>query len=164
MPDSLLVEIAVTHLFQLCDRFPMGYVPKLVWKSYRVTAGMAYYRTGTIGLSCTVLKTEEAVRETVGHEYAHLLAIARHGERERGHGNGWKRAMFDLGLEPKVRHNYEVDRNVRRQQVDYRCLRCGATIVRSRRLPRRRRYVHANCGGDLRLLQVSRVTPGSKQA
>jgi predicted SprT family Zn-dependent metalloprotease len=62
--------------------------------------------------------------------------------------------MIDLGAEPKVRHNYQVFRNIARQQVTYLCLRCGADIQRARRLPGRRKYVHAACGGDLRLKQV----------
>ncbi len=118
---------------------------------------MAYYRTGVIGLSPYVLKDEGAVRETLGHEYAHLLAVARHGHRAANHGPLWQQAMRDLGLEPKVRHTYQVERNSPRQQVTYRCLRCQAAIVRSRRLPKKRKYVHAKCGGDLRLERVERV-------
>ena len=157
MPDQKLDQVARAHLAELCDRFPIGYVPLLLWKPYRVTAGMAYFGAAEIGLSHLVLKTPEAVRETLGHEYAHLLAYARHGRRARGHGLAWQRAMRDLGLEPRVRHNYEVIRNSQLRQVSYRCKRCGAKILRSRRLPRNRRYVHAACGGDLELVAVVRV-------
>jgi predicted SprT family Zn-dependent metalloprotease len=66
--------------------------------------------------------------------------------------------MTDLGLPPKVRHNYAVQRNEARQQVHYKCLNCGAIIVRKKRLPSRRRYLHASCGGDLKLVKVARVT------
>jgi len=131
--------------------------PALKWKTYRVTAGMAYYREGLIGLSKIVLREPDAVRETLGHEYAHLLAFDRHGSRGAGHGSAWRIAMQDLGLEPKVRHNYDVERNSRRQQVDYLCIKCGVTIARKRRLPVKRKYVHARCGGDLRLLRILKV-------
>jgi predicted SprT family Zn-dependent metalloprotease len=164
MPDSRLAEIADTVLHDLCHRFPLSYVPKLFWKPYRVTAGMAYYRTGAIGLSSIVLKDSVSVKETLVHEYAHLLAVHRRGERGKGHGEPWRQAMRDLGVEPKVRHNYQVERNKARQRVDYQCLRCGELIVRKRRLPRRRHYIHAVCGGDLRLLRVIRVTAPPKLA
>lgn len=134
----------------------MNYVPSLQWKAYRVTAGMAYYRKGIIGLSPLVLKDEAAVLETLGHEYAHLLAVARHGTKAANHGPHWQRAMRDLGLEPKVRHTYQVERNAPRQKVTYRCLKCGASIDRARRLPSRRRYLHVPCGGDLRLESVTK--------
>jgi SprT protein len=156
--------IAEERLKQLCEEFPLGYVPQLVWKGYRVTAGLAYYRTGVIGLSTRVLKDEQAVVDTLIHEYAHLLAVVRHGQRAAGHGPAWQRAMMDLGQEPRVRHSYEVERNIARQSVTYVCLRCGRSVVRHRRLPRRRRYVHANCGGDLRLSKVDRITAELKDA
>ncbi len=149
---------AEKRLAEMCEAFPLGYTPKVVWRGYRVTAGLAYYRVGVIGLSTRVLKDEKAVIETLVHEYAHLLAVARHGVRAAGHGAAWQRAMRDLGQEPKVRHNYEVERNVARQSVTYLCLRCGKHVVRARRLPRRRKYVHAQCGGDLRLAKVERIT------
>jgi len=145
-------------LRELCAQFPLGYEPELIWKGYRVTAGMAYYRHGIIGLSNRVLKDEYTAVETLVHEYAHLLAVARHGTRAAGHGEPWQRAMRELGQEPKVRHNYEVERNEKRQKVVYTCLRCGKSFERARRLPRRRKYVHANCGGSLKLAAVQRVT------
>lgn len=150
--------LAQRRLEELSAQFPLGYVPELVWRGYRVTAGLAYYRKGVIGLSNRVLKDEKAVLDTLLHEYAHLLAVARHGVAAAGHGPAWRQAMHDLGQEPKVRHNYEVERNVTRQAVTYLCVKCGLQITRARRLPKRRRYVHANCGGDLRLAKVERVT------
>ena len=120
---------------------------------------MAYYRKGVIGLSAKVLKDEKHVLDTLAHEYAHLLAVARFGVRAAGHGEPWRQAMRELGQEPKVRHNYPVERNVPRQRVTYTCLKCGRAIFRARRLPHRKRYIHANCGGDLKLTKVERVTP-----
>jgi SprT protein len=117
---------------------------------------MAYYRKNAIGLSKLVLRTPEAVRETLGHEYAHLLAVARHGMAAANHGVLWQVTMHELGLAPTVRHRYEVQRNVARQRVTYRCLRCGATIERTRRLRQDRVYVHAPCGGPLELTRLER--------
>ena len=153
-----LTTAADNALRDAMARHPVGYVPTILWKGYRVTAGMAYYRSGTIGLSTKVLQNAEAVRETLLHEYAHLLAVMRHGPRAANHGQPWQQAMRDLGLIPTVRHGFDVERNVARQRVTYLCARCGKPIVRTRRLPKRRRYVHANCGGDLRLHKVEAVT------
>jgi SprT protein len=152
-----LLEEAEQTLRECWRRFPLKSPVRLEWRNYRVTAGMAHYRTNLITLSTAVLTTREAVRDTVIHEFAHLLAFARCGIPGKGHGQPWQIAMLDLGAKPQVRHNYEVQRNTRRQQVEYRCLRCGVSFLRARRLPARRKFVHANCGGDLRLIRVQRV-------
>ena len=135
----------------------MGYVPKVTWKRLRVTAGIAYYLRGEIALSSLVLIDEERVRLTLTHEYAHLLAVKRHGRKGAGHGPHWRAAMIDLGLEPKVQHNYPVQRNAKQQKVVYRCLKCGSRLDRARRLPRRRKSVHARCGGALKLEAIERI-------
>lgn len=156
---------ALAILESLIAAFPMDYRPKLVWRKLRVTAGSADYVAKTITLSTALLIDEERLELTLKHEYAHLLAVARHGRRAAGHGEHWKQAMLDLGQDPKRTHNYPVERNRTHQEVFYRCMRCGAVLVRKRRLPRRRLFVHAKCGGPLRL-EACRQTadePGSSQ-
>jgi predicted SprT family Zn-dependent metalloprotease len=149
-----LREYADGLLRELCARYPMGYVPLLQWKGLRVSAGMAYYRAGKIALSTRILHDEPAVRDTLVHEYAHLLAVHRYGKRGAGHGPGWQQAMREMGQEPKVRHNYHVERNERRQSVTYKCARCSKLFVRGKRFPRGHRYLHVDCGGELRLVLV----------
>jgi SprT protein len=134
--------------------FPLGYQPTIEWRPYRTTAGMAYFRRRAIGLGAAVVTTPERLVDTIVHEYAHLLAFARKGPGGRGHGAAWIQAMVDLGAEPRVRHTYEVARNSARQIVTYRCVRCGTPISRKRRLPRGAKYVHARCGGGLKLESV----------
>ena len=68
-----------------------------------------------------------------------------------------EQAMVDLGLEPKVCHTYPVQRNSKRQEVGYLCQRCGTTLVRSRRLPLKRRYMHAGCGGTVKYAWTRQV-------
>ena len=84
------------------NRFPMSYAPVLEWRRYSVTAGMAHYQHGMITLSVVVLKNPVHIRETLLHEYAHLLAFDRHGKRGAGHGKHWRQAMIDLGLEELI--------------------------------------------------------------
>lgn len=129
----------------------MGYVPKLVWKNLRVSAGIAKYQERTIVLSKAIVTDEERLNSTLKHEYAHLLAVARYGRRAAGHGWQWKETMVELGEEPEVRHCYPVIRNGQRQEVGYRCRRCGSLLTRNRRLPRGKRYYHVTCGGSLAL-------------
>lgn len=136
-------------LSRLCEEFPIGYRPEIVWKGLRVTAGMAYYELGRIALSHRVLRDETQVRRTLIHEYAHLLAFHRHGARGKGHGAGWKNAMSDLGEPAEVRHQYEVERNRSKQTLLYKCSKCGTLIPRSRKFPKGRRYLHIRCGGAI---------------
>lgn len=157
-PTAYLEAFADSLLSELIRQFPLPSRPVLVWKGLRVSAGIAYYRDNRIALSKVLLTDEERVRSTLVHEYAHLLAYHRHGRKAANHGPHWQRAMLDLGEEPKRTHSYEVERNAPRQRVSYRCLKCGKEFVRSRRLPRRRIYVHSNCGGSLRLISIEKTT------
>ena len=162
--EGELQSFAASVLSELCEKHPLGYTPKLVWKQLRVTAGTAHYRAGMITLSSIVLCDSERLNITLKHEYAHLMAYVRHGKKGAGHGVHWRSAMVELGLEPKVRHKYDVQRNVARQEVAYACQRCGATLLRKRRLPSRRKYVHAKCGGALKLHYVRPATVGESTA
>jgi len=136
-------------LSDLCQAFPMGYRPELIWKGLRVTAGMAYYQLGRIALSHRVLRDENQVRRTLIHEYAHLLAVHRDEVKGKGHGEAWKQAMRDLGEPPEVRHQYEVERNRPKQTLLYKCNKCGSLIPKSRKFPKGRRYLHVRCGGAI---------------
>ena len=162
--NPLLIQLANTILEEAVARYPLTYIPQIRWKNLRVSAGMAYYRSGTIGLSAMILDTPEKLRLTLLHEYAHLLAYDRHGRKAANHGIYWKQAMLDLGLEPKVRHSYECARNQVRQIVSYRCQKCGCIIDRKRKLPRNRKYVHAQCGGGLKLFSVRLATDHAQSA
>lgn len=146
-------------LERLWQRFPMKRRPVLQWKkSLRVSAGMAYYRTCTIGLSVPVLTDPGRLDATLIHEYAHLLAFDRFGREGMGHGAHWQTAMREMGQEPIVRHAYEVTRNSRRQTVVYACRKCGKQFNRHRRLPKRRRYVHQGCGGSVAFVAARAIT------
>lgn len=164
MPSPDLHGHAVALLDALMARHPLPVRPALEWRRYRTTAGMARWSPPAILLGIALLDTPERVTETLVHEYAHLLAIARHGKRGGGHGNAWKAAMRDLGAEPVVRHKMACQRNQVRQAVVYRCRRCGVEIVRRRSLPRGRRFVHAGCGGDIAFVRRAAPTPPAESA
>jgi predicted SprT family Zn-dependent metalloprotease len=157
VPHSALRALAEETLDRLCEGFPMDYRPVLIWKGMRVSAGMAYFQKGSIGLSIPLLDSEERLISTLKHEYAHLLAYSRHGRKGTGHGIHWRNAMVELGEKPEVHHRYEVERNKPRQEVLYVCKKCGALIPRNRRLPKRRKYLHAACGGPIALQGVKPI-------
>lgn len=158
MSDLDMEKSAERILAELGSEFPLRELPEIIWKNLRVTAGIAYYRSNRIALSRILLVDEARLRTTLVHEYAHLLAVERHGPKAANHGRLWQQAMRELGAEPKRTHEYEVQRNAPRQRVAYKCKRCGAEFVRTRRLPRRKTYIHADCGGGLRLISVSKTT------
>lgn len=125
---------------------------------------MAYYRQKAIGLSTKLITDGDRLYDTLLHEYAHLLAVARYGIRGAGHSAGWKEAMLDLGLSPVVRHKYEVERNGKKQHVVYQCARCKEQFVRRRRLPRNKRYYHVNCGGLIKFVRVETNEPSPAES
>lgn len=155
-----LERLAVSLLAELESRFPFKRPPRIVWKPYRVSAGKAYLRDNVIGLSRHLLTTRERLRDTLLHEFAHLLAVERHGLAGAGHGPAWRKAMEDVGAPPEVYHRYAVRRNQRRQRVVYACGKCGARFVTARRFPRGRRYAHRDCGGILRFVRVENLREG----
>ena len=155
--DSYALEV----LTEACQRHPLKRTPTLVWKRFRTTAGRADLRNTIIELSSIVLRDEAQVRDTLLHEYAHLMAFERYGMKGRGHGPAWRHAMRELGLEPKVKHTYDCTGNRPRQRVIYRCKGCGATFARLRRLAIRKRFVHRGCGGDIAFVRVEALAEAS---
>lgn len=148
---------AEAMLDELVSRHPIGPRPLIKWKAMRVSAGMAYYGDWAIGLSTRLITDEERLEVTLKHEYAHLLAVARHGRKGAGHSAPWRQAMLELGLDPKVRHDFPVERNRPKSAVIYRCDRCAEQFQRSRKLPQARQYRHVGCGGVVKF--VGRVVP-----
>lgn len=157
-PEEWQRELAEGELARLVREHPMP-TPALEWRGFRTTAGRANFRQWRIELGARVLTTPEALLETLRHEYAHLLAVRRAGFAGRGHGAAWRAAMTELGIAPKRTHSLPVERNAARQRVVYRCRRCAAEIARARRLPKGRRFIHANCGGAIRLERVETISP-----
>lgn len=149
MDSAHLSEQANRLLAELQRKHPLQRIVQLEWRSFRVTAGVAYYRRYVIGLSARLLTTEERLRETLLHEYAHLMAVDRYGLQAANHGLEWQAAMRELGLEPVRTHQYEVEPPRQRTETLVRCQRCGFEEVRRRRLMNGRKYIHMGCGGEV---------------
>lgn len=155
-------EAASRLVQELFAEFPLKRPVAVQWRNYRTTAGMADFRDNAILLGHRVLDTPDKLAATLRHEYAHLLAFDRYGLRGRGHGPAWIQAMRDLGQAPEVYHRYECKRNQPRRVVIYVCAKCGTELPRLRRLPQRRRYLHASCGGTIRFKEIRAVTPSAE--
>lgn len=153
------LALAESILQALHHRHPLKRPARLEWRRYRTTAGRAHFRENLITLSASILDTEEKLRDTLIHEYAHLLAYERYGRRGgTGHGPAWQHAMRELGAKPEVRHRYECQRNRPRQRVVYRCDGCKKEFHRLRRLPRKGRFRHAGCGGKIEFVRIEALT------
>lgn len=51
---------------------------------------------------------EDFIRQTVGHEVAHLGAFVKHGCGIKPHGQEWSHVMWALRLPAKRCHNYDT--------------------------------------------------------
>jgi len=153
-----LESFALDVLREVGNRYPLSRPVNLKWKNLRVSAGLASPIKFEITLSRLILTTEGRVRETLLHEYAHLMAFDRYGRIAANHGPYWQAAMRELGLPPIVRHSYETYRTPPKQLNLYRCQRCGNEFERARRLNAKKRYLHRNCGGPIQFVGVRAVT------
>jgi len=80
-------------------------------KSMRTRGGTASYRDSDIKLNYRLfLKYPKKLRQTYGHELAHLISFWLHGDEGRGHGFRWKEIMLKLGLEPQRCHKMKTKR------------------------------------------------------
>lgn len=130
------------------ERVPSALVPAIEWTNYPTAAGRAYLQERKICLSRVVLKTHAHVYDTVLHEYAHLVVYARHGRKAKPHGPEWRQVMADLGIPPKVTHDYPVERRTVARRYSFRCNACGFILWRVRPFKRNRIYSHVGCGGS----------------
>lgn len=115
----------------------------LRWDNAKRRNGLTDYRTKTISLSAplTHLRTADEVRQTIGHEIAHVLVGPGHG-----HGPVWQRKMRELGLRVE-RCSVNSDETMQKiAQARKYTLHCPVTdsLVGSRERKGKRTYV-CNC-------------------
>jgi len=119
-------------------------------------AGQAMYYKNTIRVNEPLLNEnlDHYILQTIGHEYAHLLAPRNYGVEIKPHGYQWKHVMKELELKPSRCHNYKTKSARRMSLVPYECEKCGKdfnlTKIRHNKIKRGTTYRHAsNCGGKL---------------
>lgn len=145
-----LANEAEALLAELIAVYPLKSEPKIVWRKMPVSAGKAYFERNLIVLSKVLITDRLRLQDTLVHEFAHLLAYARHGRRGIGHGQPWKDAMRDLGARPDVYHEYPVERRRQTRSLVFRCEKCGEAFTRARPLKAGYRYMHRGCGGQIK--------------
>src|SRR5256714_2998283 len=102
-------------------------------------AGRADSRRNLISLNPRLREHDAAeIDRTLRHELAHLLGQFRAGRRRiPPHGDEWRRACRDLGIEDEARcHSLPFSVKARFRRFLYRCSRCGKDFPRVRRLTR----------------------------
>jgi predicted SprT family Zn-dependent metalloprotease len=140
-------EMALTELCRLATDLAATWAPPLpppvVQLSARLTRSAGLYRApGTIVISRHFLEQHgpDACVPILRHEIAHHAVHHTSAGRVRPHGREFRAAAARLGA-PRYAPAFAAPRTVH----GYRCPSCGWTVLRGRRLPRRRRYSCARC-------------------
>lgn len=98
------------------------------------TAGTAKYGYHHISLNSDLLNENKDlfIKQTVGHELAHLIAYHVYPLVSTPHGKEWKRVMRAIGL-PAIRcHTYNTDKAAVKHKVKYQyACACRRDIVLS---------------------------------
>jgi SprT protein len=93
-------------------------------------------------------------QNTIGHEFAHLVAFEVYGSEGSGHGPRWKQVMRDLGLAPNRTHglNVTLARATRQFRYICACQKLTLGVVRHRRFQMGVAYRCGKCKKTLAFL------------
>lgn len=133
----------------------------------RRAAGLAFGGEHRIAINRVLLaeNPEPMLRDTVAHEFAHVLvwwrylracrdSSSREVQRPRGHGPEWKSAMREIfGVEPLRCHRFDTSNTGARVQRRW-AYRCGCrshliTTAKHRRIESGASYVCSDCDWEL---------------
>lgn len=102
------------------ERFPdkAMTMPFISFNLKGATAGKANYMQYRINLNPVLLIENEYdfIKNTVAHEFAHLVADHHTNQLAKSHGKEWKFFMRFFGVEPSTYHNYTVP-----GRIKYKC-------------------------------------------
>lgn len=135
MSDAILpydLKTAVHHRIREClaiaaQRGVVLAFPTVKFDIRGTTGGTANSSQNVLRFNPVLLQENKAhfLKQTVGHEVAHLVARKRFGDTIKPHGPQWQQVMAWFGLPANRGHTYDVS-NVRttvRKTYTYRC-RC----------------------------------------
>jgi SprT protein len=110
--DKKEIESRVTDLYDLASdklNLKLKY-PKITYDLKGSVAGQAWYVDNKLRLNATALKNyrDDYIKQTVGHEVAHLIAFCKHGAVIKPHGFEWKNVMRLFKLPPNRCHTYDL--------------------------------------------------------
>ncbi len=136
--DVELEQIA-RHLLRALGATRVATELRVEWNSrLETTAGRADYRQKLISLNPRLFEHPTEIDRTLRHELAHILAQFRAGRRRiRAHGDEWRTACRDLGINDEKRcHNLPFPVNERARRYLYKCPNCRRDFPRTRRIKR----------------------------
>ncbi len=136
--DVELEQIA-RHLLRALGATRVATELRVEWNSrLKTTAGRADYRQKLISLNPQLFEHPTEIDRTLRHELAHILAQFRAGRRRiRAHGDEWRIACRDLGINDEKRcHNLPFPVNERARRYLYKCPNCRRDFPRTRRIKR----------------------------
>jgi predicted SprT family Zn-dependent metalloprotease len=136
--DVELEQIA-RHLLRALGATRVATELRVEWNSrLKTTAGRADYRQKLISLNPRLFEHPTEIDRTLRHELAHILAQFRAGRRRiRAHGDEWRIACRDLGINDEKRcHNLPFPINERARRYLYKCPNCQRDFPRARRIKR----------------------------
>ena len=130
-------------------------LPTLTWDLRGTVGGQAYLNQNMIRINQEALKKykDNYIKQTIGHEFAHLVAYK--SLRHRGHGRSWAKVMRSFDLFPDRCHDYDLTpARVVKKQYLYACQKCGKefnfTAIRHNKMMRNKsHYRHSTDGGKL---------------
>ena len=130
-------------------------LPALSWDLKGTVGGQAYLNQNKIRINMEALKkyTTRYIEQTIGHEFAHLVAYK--SLLHRGHGRAWAKVMRSFDLFPDRCHDYDLTpARVVKKQYLYQCDKCGQefplTAIRHNKMKRNNsHYRHSKDGGKL---------------
>lgn len=104
--------------------------PDIDWSLKGKCAGQACAKRndpkGKIRLNAQLIEkcTEDQMKNTVGHELAHLICSFIY-PGVKPHGMEWKKVMMAMGLEPSRCHSYNFAPAKKTKRFKYICKKCG---------------------------------------
>ena len=130
--------------------------PTITYDLKGKVAGQAFYYENKLRLNSVALKNyrDHFIKQTVGHEVAHLTAFKRHGSEISPHGTEWKNFMRFFRLPPDRCHTYELPSARGGAKKRYVCEGCDkdfqvSTIKHNRWLRGQNRLRCNKCGGKV---------------
>jgi SprT protein len=130
------LEINAKQLLESIGARGLAKLVHVHWnRRLRTTAGLASYSQWTVSLNPRIAPFgSNEVERTLKHELAHLLARYRAGRRRiQPHGQEWKQACQDLGLDDEKRcHELPLPRRRVPRKIVYRCRHCHTEVRRVR--------------------------------
>jgi SprT protein len=131
--------------------------PRLTFDLRGEVGGRAYLQENRIQINPEALTKykDHYIKQTIGHEYAHLVARDYFNWRIASHGVEWAKIMRSFGLPPDRCHTYNLTkaRNVKKKYL-YRCIKCNkefnfTAIRHNRAMKGSQSYSHSTDNGKL---------------